>query len=101
MTSMTITEKEFDFLLNPVQAARMALLSAGDPELSTLGPVGSRGAIAPSCRDGRRCDDHGSGGVRPGPTGVGQGNALGIDRRDGAAGLARSLSGVTALLGPR
>jgi ABC-2 type transport system permease protein len=27
-------------LLNPVQAARMALLSAGDPELSTLGPVG-------------------------------------------------------------
>lgn len=27
-------------LLNPVQAARMALLSAGDPELSVLGPVG-------------------------------------------------------------
>ncbi|HSP95824.1 MAG TPA: ABC transporter permease subunit [Candidatus Dormibacteraeota bacterium] len=27
-------------LLNPVQAARMALLSAGDPELSTLGPIG-------------------------------------------------------------
>ena len=27
-------------LVNPVQAARMALLSAGDPELSTLGPVG-------------------------------------------------------------
>ena len=27
-------------LLNPVQAARMALLAAGDAELSTLGPVG-------------------------------------------------------------
>ncbi len=27
-------------LINPVQAARMALLSAGDTELSTLGPVG-------------------------------------------------------------
>jgi ABC-2 type transport system permease protein len=27
-------------LLNPVQAARMALLSTGDAELSTLGPVG-------------------------------------------------------------
>ncbi|MFN7951373.1 MAG: ABC transporter permease subunit [bacterium] len=27
-------------LLNPVQAARMALLSAGDPDLSALGPVG-------------------------------------------------------------
>jgi ABC-2 type transport system permease protein len=27
-------------LLNPVQAARMALLASGDPELSTLGPVG-------------------------------------------------------------
>lgn len=27
-------------LLNPVQAARMALLSAGDPSLATLGPVG-------------------------------------------------------------
>lgn len=27
-------------LVNPVQAARMALLSAGDPELAVLGPVG-------------------------------------------------------------